>query len=59
MRLIKSLAVASILLLTDLAAATVSGNVYCDLNENGSQDSGEICTTEAVWVKLLYSSGKI
>ncbi|DAB40122.1 MAG TPA: hypothetical protein CFH81_07925 [Sulfurovum sp. UBA12169] len=59
MGLMKSLAAASILLLTDLTAATISGNVYCDLNENGMQDSGEVCTTEAVWVKLLYPSGKI
>lgn len=56
MKLIKLLAVFSILLSVKLAAVTISGNIYCDLNDNGSIETGEVCPSDGAWVKLYNVS---
>ena len=52
MKLIKALAISSIFLTINILAATISGNIYLDTNENGSQDVGETCPFSAeAWIK--------
>lgn len=48
----KLLAVLTLFMSMNLAAATISGNVYCDINDNGTIDTGEVCPSEGIWVKL-------
>ena len=52
----KLLAVLSIFMSINLGAATISGNVYCDIDDSGSIDTGEVCPSEGIWVKLYNVS---
>ena len=53
MKFLKLISTFVLLYTINLAAATISGNIYCDINNNGTIDPGEVCPGEAVWVKLL------
>jgi uncharacterized repeat protein (TIGR01451 family) len=52
----KLLAVLSLFISINLGAATISGNVYCDIDDSGSIDTGEVCPSEGIWVKLYNVS---
>ena len=51
--LFKLLVVFTVLFSVNITAATISGNIKCDINGNGTIETDEICPSEAVWVKLL------
>lgn len=53
MKLLKLVAIFILIFTVNISAATISGNIYCDINDNGTIDAGEVCPGEAVWVKLL------
>ena len=53
MKLLKLITTFVLLFTVNITAATISGNIYCDINDNGTIDAGEVCPGEAVWVKLL------
>ena len=53
MKLLKLLAILFTLFTANITAATISGNLYCDINDNGTIETGEVCPSEAVWIKLL------
>ncbi len=59
MKLIKKFLGISLLLYANANAAIISGSTYCDLNLNGIRDADEVCTNEAVWIKLQYPTGKV
>jgi len=56
MKLLKLLTVLSTMFTITLSAVTISGNINCDLNDNGTIEVGEVCPTEAIWVKLYNVS---
>ncbi len=52
MRLLRLFAIYSLIFSFNLFAATISGNVYCDTNNDGNIESSEVCIYESIWVKL-------
>jgi len=52
MRFLRLFSILSVIFSVHLFAVTISGNVNCDLNNNGTIEAGEVCPTEAIWVKL-------
>ena len=52
MKLLRIFTILSIIYGVNLFAATISGNVYCDINDNGTIETGEVCPSEGIWVKL-------
>lgn len=52
MKLLRVFTIFSIIYSVNLFAATISGNVYCDMNDNGTIETGEVCSSEGIWVKL-------
>lgn len=59
MKLLRLFAILSVIFSINLFAVTISGNVNCDINDNGSIEAGEVCPSEGLWVKLYnVSRGK-
>lgn len=52
MKLIKLLAVFVMFFTVNTLAVTISGNVYCDIDDSGTIESNEVCPSGIIWVKL-------